>query len=199
MPASRSPGTPAPTGWPASSSRSRRGGRRGVPRRPGLPVERRHVRGAADRAARPARASRTRPSPTRCGDRGGAGAVPELWPRLPEIAVDHAVAEPAAAAGRVAVVPADLGWDDVGDFDSLPPCWAGVGPERARRRRAACAASPLGAGGPRRRSPGRGGGPRRRRGRRHPATRCWSPAGRTPSGSRTWWPASGRTAGRDLA
>ena len=43
----------------------------------------------------------------------------ELWPRLPRIAVDHAVAEPAAAAGRVAVVPADLGWDDVGDFDSL--------------------------------------------------------------------------------
>ena len=45
--------------------------------------------------------------------------LPELWPRLPRIAVDHAVAEPAAAAGRVAVVPADLGWDDVGDFDAL--------------------------------------------------------------------------------
>jgi len=45
--------------------------------------------------------------------------LPELWPRLPRIAVDHAVAEPAAAAGRVAVVPADLGWEDVGDFDSL--------------------------------------------------------------------------------
>ena len=43
----------------------------------------------------------------------------ELWPQLPRIAVDHAVAEPAAAAGRVAVVPADLGWEDVGDFDSL--------------------------------------------------------------------------------
>lgn len=43
----------------------------------------------------------------------------DLWPQLPKIAVDHAVAEPAAAQGRVAVVPADLGWDDVGDFDSL--------------------------------------------------------------------------------
>jgi mannose-1-phosphate guanylyltransferase len=43
----------------------------------------------------------------------------ELWASLPRIAVDHAVAEPAAAAGRVAVVPADIGWDDVGDFDSL--------------------------------------------------------------------------------
>ncbi len=29
------------------------------------------------------------------------------------------MAEPAAAAGRVAVVPATFGWDDVGDFASL--------------------------------------------------------------------------------
>lgn len=43
----------------------------------------------------------------------------ELWPDLPKIALDHAVAEPAAAAGRVAVVPASFGWDDIGDFDSL--------------------------------------------------------------------------------
>jgi mannose-1-phosphate guanylyltransferase len=43
----------------------------------------------------------------------------ETWPRLPRIAVDHAVAEPAAEAGRVAVVPASFGWDDVGDFAAL--------------------------------------------------------------------------------
>ncbi len=43
----------------------------------------------------------------------------ELWPSLTAIAIDHAVAEPAADAGRVAVVPADLGWDDVGDFQSI--------------------------------------------------------------------------------
>jgi mannose-1-phosphate guanylyltransferase len=43
----------------------------------------------------------------------------ELWPTLPKIAVDHAVAEPAADAGRVATVPASFGWDDIGDFDSL--------------------------------------------------------------------------------
>ena len=43
----------------------------------------------------------------------------ELWETLPKIAVDHAVAEPAADAGRVATVPASFGWDDVGDFDSL--------------------------------------------------------------------------------
>ncbi len=43
----------------------------------------------------------------------------ELWPGLPKIAIDHAVAEPAAAAGRVAVVPGRFPWDDVGDFTSL--------------------------------------------------------------------------------
>jgi mannose-1-phosphate guanylyltransferase len=43
----------------------------------------------------------------------------EVWPRLPRLAIDHAVAEPAAASGRVATVPADLGWDDLGDFASL--------------------------------------------------------------------------------
>lgn len=43
----------------------------------------------------------------------------ELWETLPKIAVDNAVAEPAADAGRVATVPARFGWDDIGDFDSL--------------------------------------------------------------------------------
>lgn len=43
----------------------------------------------------------------------------DLWEKLPRIAIDHAVAEPAAAAGRVATVPGDFGWEDVGDFDSL--------------------------------------------------------------------------------
>ena len=42
-----------------------------------------------------------------------------VWPTLTRIAIDHAVAEPAAAEGRVATVPADLGWDDIGDFHSL--------------------------------------------------------------------------------
>lgn len=43
----------------------------------------------------------------------------DTWPTLTRISIDHAVAEPAAAAGRVAVVPAALGWDDIGDFASL--------------------------------------------------------------------------------
>jgi mannose-1-phosphate guanylyltransferase len=43
----------------------------------------------------------------------------ELWPGLTKISIDHAVAEPAAAEGRVAVVPGPFTWDDVGDFASL--------------------------------------------------------------------------------
>ena len=44
-----------------------------------------------------------------------------VWPGLERIAIDHAIAEPVAAEGGVAVVPASFGWDDVGDFDSLVP------------------------------------------------------------------------------
>jgi mannose-1-phosphate guanylyltransferase len=43
----------------------------------------------------------------------------ELWPGLISMAIDTAVAEPAAAVGRVAVVPGPFTWDDVGDFASL--------------------------------------------------------------------------------
>lgn len=42
-----------------------------------------------------------------------------LWPGLTKIAIDHAIAEPAAAAGRVAVVPGSFGWEDIGDFEAL--------------------------------------------------------------------------------
>ena len=45
----------------------------------------------------------------------------EVWEGLTRIAIDHAVAEPAAAAGLVATVPGSFGWDDVGDFASLAP------------------------------------------------------------------------------
>ena len=43
----------------------------------------------------------------------------QTWPSLEKIAIDHAVAEPVAAVGGVAVVPGTFGWDDVGDFNSL--------------------------------------------------------------------------------
>lgn len=45
--------------------------------------------------------------------------VDRVWPTLEKIAIDYSVAEPAAAAGRLAVVPGHFDWDDVGDFASL--------------------------------------------------------------------------------
>ncbi|QHO90554.1 mannose-1-phosphate guanylyltransferase [Actinomyces sp. 432] len=42
-----------------------------------------------------------------------------VWTSLEAIAIDHAIAEPVAAAGGVATVPGDMGWDDVGGFDTL--------------------------------------------------------------------------------
>ena len=46
-------------------------------------------------------------------------AVDRIWPGLTKIAIDYSVAEPAAAAGRLAVVRGAFDWDDVGDFASI--------------------------------------------------------------------------------
>jgi mannose-1-phosphate guanylyltransferase len=43
----------------------------------------------------------------------------ELWPTVPKVAVEYAVMEPAAADGKVATVPGDFGWSDIGDFETL--------------------------------------------------------------------------------
>ena len=56
-------------------------------------------------------------------DRGAV--VDQVWPGLEKIAIDYAVAEPAAAAGRLAVVPGDFSWDDVGDFASIAKLQSG--------------------------------------------------------------------------
>ncbi|MBP2437527.1 mannose-1-phosphate guanylyltransferase [Microbacterium amylolyticum] len=45
--------------------------------------------------------------------------VDRVWPTLKKIAIDYAVAEPAADKGRLAVIPGQFDWDDVGDFASL--------------------------------------------------------------------------------
>ena len=45
--------------------------------------------------------------------------VDKVWPALKRIAIDYTVAEPAAAAGRLAVIPGDFDWDDVGDFAAI--------------------------------------------------------------------------------
>lgn len=42
-----------------------------------------------------------------------------IWPTLPRTAIDYSMAEPAADAGDVAVIPGDFTWDDVGDFAAI--------------------------------------------------------------------------------
>jgi mannose-1-phosphate guanylyltransferase len=54
-----------------------------------------------------------------------------VWPTLPKISIDHAIAEPAAARGRMLVIPAPLKWTDVGSFEALA--------ELAAREEAPCA------------------------------------------------------------
>ncbi|WP_306232590.1 mannose-1-phosphate guanylyltransferase [Agrococcus beijingensis] len=46
-------------------------------------------------------------------------AVDRIWPELKKIAIDYSIAEPAAARGRLVVVPGDFDWDDVGDFHAV--------------------------------------------------------------------------------
>ncbi len=50
---------------------------------------------------------------------GRVEAQERIWPGLTRIAIDHAIAEPVAAEGGVTVVPADLDWNDIGDFAVL--------------------------------------------------------------------------------
>jgi mannose-1-phosphate guanylyltransferase len=45
--------------------------------------------------------------------------TPAIWQGLGAISIDHALAEPLAPSGRIAVVPAALGWDDIGDWASV--------------------------------------------------------------------------------
>lgn len=45
--------------------------------------------------------------------------VGRIWGGLKKVAIDYSVAEPAAAAGLVAVVPASFSWHDVGDFAAI--------------------------------------------------------------------------------
>ncbi|GAA1741361.1 mannose-1-phosphate guanylyltransferase [Microbacterium paludicola] len=59
-----------------------------------------------------------------------AEAVARVWPGLKKIAIDYAVAEPAAAKGRLAVVPGHFDWDDVGDFASLAKLISGGRPDQ---------------------------------------------------------------------
>ncbi|MCD9196675.1 mannose-1-phosphate guanylyltransferase [Aeromicrobium wangtongii] len=51
------------------------------------------------------------------------------WPALTKIAIDHAIAEPVALEGGMAVVPGEFTWDDVGDFAALQDVGAASSPE----------------------------------------------------------------------
>ena len=51
--------------------------------------------------------------------------VDRVWPRLTKLAIDYTVAEPAAAAGKLVVIPGDFDWDDVGDFASIAKLHSG--------------------------------------------------------------------------
>jgi mannose-1-phosphate guanylyltransferase len=52
-------------------------------------------------------------------------ALRSIYPRLKKVAIDYAVIEPAARAGRMAVIPADMEWSDIGSWatltDAFPP------------------------------------------------------------------------------
>ena len=43
----------------------------------------------------------------------------DVWPGLKKVAIDYSVAEPAAEAGLVAVIPGKFTWHDVGDFAAI--------------------------------------------------------------------------------
>jgi mannose-1-phosphate guanylyltransferase len=51
--------------------------------------------------------------------------VDRIWPGLTKIAIDYTVAEPAAKAGRLAVIPGSFDWDDVGDFAAIAKLHSG--------------------------------------------------------------------------
>jgi mannose-1-phosphate guanylyltransferase len=42
-----------------------------------------------------------------------------VWEKLPRVAIDHAIAEPLAAEGGLAVAPGRFSWSDIGDYASL--------------------------------------------------------------------------------
>ncbi|MFN8521205.1 MAG: sugar phosphate nucleotidyltransferase [Chloroflexota bacterium] len=50
---------------------------------------------------------------------GGAGAIAAAYPGVRSTSIDYALLEPASAEGRVAVVPADVGWSDLGSWNAL--------------------------------------------------------------------------------
>ena len=124
-----------------------------------------------------------------------AEVLDRVWPGLTKIAIDHAIAEPVAAAGGVAVVPGDFTWDDVGDFDSLAAAPAGRTPSatRALVLRIDADGAFVVPGHRADRVRGRAG---RRGGRRHPRRAAGDHAGARAAGQGGGGRAGGRAAAR---
>ncbi len=56
-----------------------------------------------------------------------AAVMAARWPSLTRISIDYAIAEPVAVEGGFAVIPADIGWDDIGDIVALAGIRGGPG------------------------------------------------------------------------
>ena len=50
---------------------------------------------------------------------GGPDAIAAAYPLVRATSIDYALLEPASVMGQVAVVPADVGWSDLGSWDAL--------------------------------------------------------------------------------
>ncbi|MCY7417709.1 MAG: mannose-1-phosphate guanylyltransferase, partial [Chloroflexi bacterium] len=49
----------------------------------------------------------------------GPAAIEAAYPGVRSTSIDYALMEPASVVGQVAVVPADVGWSDLGSWDAL--------------------------------------------------------------------------------
>jgi mannose-1-phosphate guanylyltransferase len=50
---------------------------------------------------------------------GGPDVIAAAYPHVRSTSIDYALLEPASVMGQVAVVPADVGWSDLGSWDAL--------------------------------------------------------------------------------
>jgi mannose-1-phosphate guanylyltransferase len=67
---------------------------------------------------------------------GDEDRLGRIYPTLPEKSFDYAVAEPASHEGDLAVIPADVGWSDLGSWAALLEILAGGDGAVVRRGRA---------------------------------------------------------------
>jgi mannose-1-phosphate guanylyltransferase len=59
-------------------------------------------------------------------------SLTSIYEQMPSVSIDRALMEPASTDGRVKVVPADVGWTDLGSWDALHRALADRGASEAR-------------------------------------------------------------------